>query len=92
MIRGITRFYSKLIPGFDFEMYARALPLPGAKSRMNYYYDGTTGSPEKDAKIERFDRIASRLFGLVLAFFSTIMLLVIVGLATGNLHAGGQSP
>jgi hypothetical protein len=87
MLRALDRFWSKVIPGFDNEMYARAIPLPWAKSRAKLHYDGTTGSPEKDAKIRRFDRIYFRVFGFFLAFFSVIMLFVIIAIATGNAHA-----
>ncbi len=83
----ISRFFSKLIPGFDFTMYSRAIPLPWTKSHSKYFLDGTTGFPEKDARIERFYRIYLRAFGLVLAFFAVVMLAVIIGITTGNLHS-----
>ncbi len=84
MVHGISRLYSKL--GLDMEMVMRAIPLPWVKSRCDYYYRGTTGSPEKDAKMERFDRIWFRLFGLFVAFFPLLMLLAILGLLTGTAH------
>ncbi len=85
--RLVDRLFCKITPGFDDEMVMKAYPLPWAKSVAKYHYEGTTGSPERDAKLRRFDRIWFRAFGILLAFFSVVILVTIVAIATGNAHA-----
>jgi len=86
-LNGFTKFFSKLIPGFDYAMFARTRSFPFGKIRVEYYLEDTTGSPERDAKIERFDRLCFRVSGILLALLSVLILIVILAIATGELHA-----
>jgi hypothetical protein len=85
--RPMMRFWSKL-PGFRLQMYLiESLPLLGGRSRMKYYLEGTTGSAAEDVKIERCERLGGRFMGSVCAVYCLVMLIVIIGVITGNLHA-----
>ena len=86
-LKGLTKFLSKLMPGFDYTMRARTVAYPFGKIRVKYYLEGTTGSRERDAKIERMDRLYFRVTGVLLAILSVLILVVILGIATGNFHS-----